>query len=170
MSVIMPGSYDPVTLGHSEIIRRVAEREDEVYAVVFNNPDKSYMFPLEDRVAMLMLALDDVDNVFVSFSSGYVVDYMRDHEIDRIVKGYRTDADLPWEHEQAEYNKKHGGYDTELIKCNDKYKNISSTLVRRAIKSGGDITSLVPESVKKYIDSMRNDGISPKGQENENKN
>ena len=125
MSVIMPGSYDPVTVGHAEMIRRVAEREDEVYAVIFTNPNKEYMFSLEDRVAMLMLATEDLDNVFVSYSLGYVVDYMREHDIDRIVKGYRTEADLPWEREQAEYNLKHGGYETELVKCDEKYTHIS---------------------------------------------
>ena len=66
MSVIMPGSYDPVTSGHLEVIKRVAEREDEVYVVIFTNPDKTYTFSLEDRVAMLMLATEDLDNVFVS--------------------------------------------------------------------------------------------------------
>ena len=102
MSVIMPGSYDPVTVGHAEMIRRVAEREDEVYVVVFTNPNKNYTFSLDDRVAMLMLATEDLDNVIVSYSMGYVVDYMRDHNIDRIVKGYRNNADLEWEKTQAE--------------------------------------------------------------------
>ena len=151
MSVIMPGSYDPVTVGHAEMIRRVAEREDEVYAVIFTNPNKEYMFSLDDRVAMLMLATEDLDNVFVSYSLGYVVDYMREHDIDRIVKGYRTEADLPWEREQAEYNLKHGGYETELVKCDEKYTHISSTLVREKIKKGESLDGLTPESVKEYI-------------------
>ena len=154
MSVIMPGSYDPVTSGHVEMIRRVAEREDEVYVVIFTNPNKSYTFSLDDRVAMLMLATEDMDNVFVSYSLGYVVDYMREHDISRIVKGYRNDADLSWEREQAEYNMKHGGYETELILCNERYKDISSTVVRERIKNGESIDDLVPESVKKYICSI----------------
>lgn len=146
----MPGSYDPVTTGHVEMIRRVAEREDEVYVVIFTNPNKEYTFSLDDRVAMLMLATEDIDNVFVSYSLGYVVDYMREHGIERIVKGYRTEADLAWEREQAEYNLKHG-YDTELILCEEKYAHISSTLVREKIKSGDSIDGLVPQSVRKYI-------------------
>ena len=154
MSVIMPGSYDPVTLGHAEMIRRVAEREDEVYAVIFTNPSKEYMFSLEDRVAMLMLATEDLDNVFVSYSLGYVVDYMREHDIERIVKGYRTEADLPWEREQAEYNLKHGGYETELVKCDESLAHISSTLVREKIKKGESLDGLTPESVKEYIRTL----------------
>ena len=155
MSVIMPGSYDPVTSGHVEMIRRVAEREDEVYVVIFTNPNKNYTFSLEDRVAMLMIATEDLDNVFVSYSLGYVVDYMREHDIGKIVKGYRNECDLAWEREQAEYNMKHGGYETELIPCDDEYKHISSTLVRGKIKSGESLEGLVPENVEKYVRTLR---------------
>ncbi len=154
MSVIMPGSYDPVTSGHAEMIRRVAEREDEVYVVIFTNPNKSYTFSLEDRVAMLMLATEDLDNVFVSYSLGYVVDYMREHGIERIVKGYRNDADLEWEKEQAEYNLKHGGYETELILADESYRAVSSTLVREKIKNGESLEGLLPDKVFSYIQSI----------------
>lgn len=154
MSVIMPGSYDPVTLGHIEMIRRVAEREDEVYVVIFTNPNKEYMFSLEDRVAMLMLATDDLDNVFVSYSLGYVVDYMREHDISKIVKGYRNDADLEWERYQADYNYKHGGYETELIPCDEKFKTISSTLVRERFSKGEDLEGLLDSKVIKYIKNL----------------
>lgn len=154
MSVIMPGSYDPITLGHLDVIRRVAKREDEVYVVIFTNPDKEYMFSLEDRVAMLMLATEDMDNVFVSYSLGYVVDYMREHGIDRIVKGYRNEKDLEWENFQAEYNMKHGGYETELILCEEHFKNISSTAVRERLTHGESISELVPETVIEYIKNL----------------
>ena len=154
MSVIMPGSYDPVTLGHVEMIRRVAEKEDEVYVVIFTNPNKTYSFSLEDRVAMLMLATEDLDNVIVSYSLGYVVDYMRDHDVERIVKGYRNDADLAWEKEQAAYNLEHGGYETELILCDKEYENISSSLVREKIKNGEDVSDLLHPSVIKYLENI----------------
>lgn len=155
MSAIMPGSYDPVTLGHVDMIRRVAEKEDEVYVVIFNNPNKKCTFSLEDRIAMLMLATDEFENVMVSYSLGYVVDYMHDHGIDRIVKGYRNDADLVWEKEQAEYNLKHGGYETELILSDEKYKHISSTLVREKIKNGESVADLLPTSVIDYIKNIK---------------
>lgn len=155
MSVIMPGSYDPVTLGHVEMIRRVAETEDEVYVVIFTNPNKQYTFSLEDRVAMLMLATENIDNVFVSYSLGYVVDYMREHDIAKIVKGYRNDEDLAWEKEQAEYNLKHGGYETELILSDEKYRDISSTLAREMIKNGENLEGLLPTSVIDYIKNIQ---------------
>ncbi len=150
MSVILPGSYDPVTKGHLDIIRRAAEQFDEVYVVVFTNPNKNYMFSVEDRARMLMLATDDLDNVLVSYSNGLVIDYMTDHEISKIIKGYRTDADLAWEKEQADWNWEHGRYETELWKCSDGLENVSSTVAREAIKNDLPL-DMLPEKVAEYI-------------------
>lgn len=150
MSVILPGSYDPVTKGHLDIIRRAAEKYDEVYVVVFTNPKKSYMFSVEDRARMLMLATDDLDNVLVSYSNGLVIDYMTDHEITKIIKGYRTEEDLVWEREQADWNWEHGRYETELWRCNDGLEGISSTVAREAIKNGEPL-DMLPEKVAEYI-------------------
>ena len=154
MSVILPGSYDPVTLGHLDIIKRTAEEHDEVYVVIFVNPEKEYTFSLDDRMRMLILATDELDNVMVSFSNGLVIDYMREHEIEKIVKGYRNDIDLEYERRQAEYNFKFGGYETELKKCRDGFESISSTEVRRRISEGGSLDGLLPDSVIKYIKDL----------------
>ncbi|MBR2453826.1 MAG: pantetheine-phosphate adenylyltransferase [Clostridia bacterium] len=154
MSVIMPGSYDPVTVGHLDVIRRVAQSEDEVYVVIFTNPNKTYTFSLEDRVRMLLIATEGLDNVTVSYSLGYVVDYMREHNIDRIVKGYRDEKDLVWERQQAEYNLKHGGYETELIKCREGFETVSSTEVRRRLSEGDGVEELLPQGVLEYIKSL----------------
>lgn len=153
MSVILPGSYDPVTKGHLDIIRRAAEIYDEVYVVVFTNPNKTYTFSVEDRVRMLMIATDDLDNVLVSYSNGLVIDYMTDHEIEKIIKGYRTEEDLVWEREQAEWNYTHGRYETELWQCREGLENISSTAARRAIETGEPL-DMLPEKVAKYIQNM----------------
>ena len=150
-SVILPGSYDPVTVGHLDVIRRAAEEFDEVYVVAFVNPKKNYRFSVDERVKMLLLATDDLENVIVSYSDGLVVDYMRDHGIEMIVKGYRTEADLPWEREQAEWNLKHGGYETLLWKCREGFEEISSTAVRCALDGDESIAELVPKSVAEYI-------------------
>ena len=89
--------------------------------------------------------------------------YMREHGIDRIVKGYRGEADLPWEREQAEYNRKHGGYETELILCKDNLRHVSSTLVRKKITGGESIIGLVPPAVADYIETS----MSRKDENNE---
>ncbi len=156
MRVIMPGSYDPVTSGHLEMIKLVAERYEEVYVVIFINENKTYRFSLDDRVRMLTLATEDLDNVLVSYSLGRVVDYMREHDIEKIVKGYRNEKDLEWEHYQAEYNMKNGGYETELIRCDESHECISSTLVRERLDGNECISDLVPPSVEEYIRSIDN--------------
>jgi pantetheine-phosphate adenylyltransferase len=154
MKAIVPGSYDPVTLGHLDVIKRAKEKYDEVFAVIFINPKKTYRFSVEDRVRMLTLATDELDGVMVSYSDGLVIDYMREHGIDVIVKGYRNETDLEYERLQAEWNKAHGGYDTELLKCNPALASVSSTRVRAALDEGKGVDELLPDSVKKYIESL----------------
>lgn len=150
-AVILPGSYDPITLGHLEIIRRAAEIYDEVYAVAFVNPEKSYTFSLDERIKMMMLATDELDNVLVSYSTGLVIDYMREHGIEKIIKGYRNDFDLEYERAQAEWNLKNGGYETELIKCEREFEQISSTLAREKIKDGEELSGILHPAVINYI-------------------
>jgi pantetheine-phosphate adenylyltransferase len=154
MSVILPGSYDPITKGHLDVIRRAAEQFDEVYVVAFTNPNKTYTFSVEDRVRMLMIATDDLDNVMVSYSNGLVIDYMTDHEISKIIKGYRNDEDLKWEREQAEWNYTHGRYETELWKCSDGLEGVSSTVAREAIKNG-EALDMLPDGVAEYIKNLK---------------
>ncbi len=151
MRVIIPGSYDPVTLGHVDLIRRAAQKYDEVYAVIFQNAEKTYTYSLEDRVRMLMLATEPFDNVLVSYSPGLVVDYMREHRIDLIVKGYRDDKDLAYEQIQADYNKTHGGYDTLLLPASEGLTHIRSTAARQALANEEDVTSLLPGCVIEYL-------------------
>ncbi len=149
-SVILPGSYDPITLGHLEIIKKAASLYDEVYAVVFVNPEKEYTFSLAERVQMLMLATDELDNVLVSYSGGLVVDYMRDHGIEKIIKGYRNDADLEYEKKQAEWNLKNG-YETELWRSDAEYADISSTKARELIREGASLSGVLPEKVIEFL-------------------
>ena len=155
MSVILPGSYDPVTVGHVDIIKRAAEKYGEVYAVVFINPEKEYTFSLDDRVAMLMLATEDIEGCLVSFSTGMVVDYMHDHEIEKIVKGYRNERDLAYERVQAEYNLAHGGYETELLLTDPTLESVSSTLARDLLARGESTEGVLPEVVAEYIKAQR---------------
>ena len=152
MVAILPGSYDPVTLGHVDMIRRAAEEYSRVYVVAFINPEKRYRFTPEERVEMLKIATRDIPGVTVDYSEGLVIDYMRKHNIDLIVKGYRNDADLAYERGMAEWNLAHGGYETRLIKCREGYEHISSTEVRRALDCGGCTDGLLPEAVREYLD------------------
>ena len=150
-SVILPGSYDPVTLGHLRLIRKAAEEYEEVYAVIFVNPDKKYTFSLDERMKMLMLAADEYENVLVSYSNGLVIDYMRDHEIDLIIKGYRNERDYGYEMKQAEWNLSHGGYETLLLKADEDFEGISSTLAREKIEKGENLEAILPQKVIEFI-------------------
>jgi pantetheine-phosphate adenylyltransferase len=150
-AVIIPGSYDPVTLGHLDIIRRAAAEYEEVYAVIFANPEKTYTFSLEDRVKMLILATDDIDNCLVSYSNGLVIDYMREHDIELIIKGYRNGTDLEYEKKQAEWNLKHGGYDTLLWSADASLNGISSTEARKKLSENGSLDGILPKKVIDFL-------------------
>ena len=150
-TVILPGSYDPVTLGHVDIIRRASERYKEVYVVAFVNPDKQYTFSVDEREKMLFLATDEFENVLVSYSTRLVIDYMHDHGIDLIIKGYRNSADLEYELRQAEWNKKMGGYNTLFLRSDDKLANVSSTAARKNLSASTPTNDLLPKPVEDYI-------------------
>ena len=151
MRVVLPGSYDPITLGHLEVIRQAAEKYGEVFVTVFINPEKKYRFSVAERVEMIRLATEGLENVTVDSYGGYVVDYMRENKIEKIIKGYRNDVDLEYERRQAEYNLEHGGYETELRLCDGRFADISSTRARELIESGGDLSALLPEKVISFI-------------------
>ncbi len=151
MKVILPGSYDPITLGHLDVIRRAAEIYSEIYVVAFINPAKEYMFTSDERLKMLSLATEDIKGVKTDFSDGRVVDYMKTHGIDKILKGYRNEKDLEYEKAQAEYNLTNGGFDTEFIEASPDFESISSTLARELIKSGDSLNGVLPEKVISFI-------------------
>lgn len=156
--VILPGSYDPVTLGHLAVIERAAKLYDEVYVVAFVNPDKEYTFSVTERVSMLMLATEHIPGVLVSYSSGLVVDYMREHSIDKIIKGYRNRSDYEYELLQARWNMEHGGYETELWQCEPEMEEVSSSLAREMIASGGALDKILPERVIEYVKNLDKKG------------
>ena len=155
MSVLLPGSYDPITVGHLDIIKRAAQSEDEVFVVAFINEAKSYRFTERERLAMLEIATSGIPGVRTDLSHLTVVDYMKEHGIDGIVKGYRDEKDLEWENYQAEYNKEHGGFETVLLQCRAELAHVSSTLVRRRLDAGEEIDDLVSEGVAEFIQTLK---------------
>lgn len=152
-AVILPGSYDPVTLGHLDVIRKAAEEYSEVYAVIFVNPNKTYRFSPDERIKMLTLATDEYENVLVSYSTGLVINYMHDHGITKIIKGYRNEHDLEYEKAQAEWNLSYGGVETELWLSDEKFKEISSTLAREKLERGEELDEILPKKVIEFIRS-----------------
>jgi pantetheine-phosphate adenylyltransferase len=148
MKALICGSFDPVTNGHLDIIKRSARIFDSVVVGVFINAEKKYFFDIEKRVGLLKEAVKDFKNVSVDFSSGFVADYVRENNIDVIVKGIRNTSDYEYELEISKVNKKiYKNAETLFMPSSDDVGFISSSLVKKLFSDGEDISSYVPECV-----------------------
>ncbi|MBO4770153.1 MAG: pantetheine-phosphate adenylyltransferase [Clostridia bacterium] len=137
MKAIVTGSFDPVTTGHLDLIKRAARIFDEVYAVVFVNPQKDYFFPIGKRTEMLRLACAELENVTVDSSSGFVADYCISHGISVIVRGIRNVRDLDYETEMAAVNRVlGGGLETVFLSARKEFADVSSSAVRQKLYAG----------------------------------
>ena len=145
--VVCPGSFDPVTNGHLDIIRRAARLHDEVIVLVGANLAKESLFSVEERLAMLREVTSDLPNVGVDKFTGLLVDYCRAHHVPAIVKGLRAVSDFEYEMEMAQMNYRLAGVETLFMTANPLYSFLRSSLVKEIAKYGGDVASLVPEPV-----------------------
>lgn len=134
-TVLLPGSFDPLTRGHYAVIEAAARAFDEVRVMVFVNPDKTCLFPLSDRVEFLRLATANLPNVTVDSSEGLVADYVRENGISFIVKGVRCERDYLYERAMADWNAAHGAK-TFLFPAPEDVREISSTELRTRLEAG----------------------------------
>ncbi|SDB91364.1 Phosphopantetheine adenylyltransferase [Raineyella antarctica] len=144
MRAICPGSFDPVTHGHLDIIERTARFFDEVVVGVGRNTSKNGLFSLDERVSMLTQACAQVPNVRVSPIDGLLADYCREHDISAIVKGLRFASDFDYELQMAQMNKQLTGIETILLPTAAQWSYVSSTLVREIAMMHGDVSPFVP--------------------------
>ena len=144
---LITGSFDPVTTGHMDIIRRTAKMFDKVDVIAFINPEKKYMFSNEEKLEMLIAALSGYENVSVGVDDGLVCDYAVRNNIDVIVRGIRSSRDCDYECNMAEINRKLCGIETLLLPAESKYIGLSSTLARECIKSGNCLEGIIPNEV-----------------------
>ncbi len=144
---VCPGSYDPVTNGHLDIIRRASRLYDDLRVVVGQNQSKSRLFTVDERLAMLREATSDLDNVRVESFQGLLVDYCRTQAIPVIVKGLRAVSDFEYELQMAQMNDQLAGVETVFLATNNRHSFLSSSLVKDVASSGGDVGALVPASV-----------------------
>ena len=140
-TVLLPGSFDPLTRGHYAVIEAAAHAFDEVRVMVFVNPDKTCLFPLSDRVEFLRLATANLPNVTVGSSEGLVADYVRENGISFIVKGVRCERDYLYERAMADWNAAHGAK-TFLFPAPEDVREISSTELRTRLEAGLPIDDL----------------------------
>jgi len=146
--VVCPGSFDPVTNGHLDIIRRAARLHDEVVVVVGANRAKHGMFTVDERVAMLEEVTSDLPNVSVGTFRGLLVEYCRAHGVSAIVKGLRAVSDFEYEMEMAQMNYRLAEIETLFMTANPLYSFLRSSRVREIATYGGNVSSLVPAPVE----------------------
>ena len=142
-----PGSFDPVTRGHLDIIGRAADLYDEVVVAVGLNPSKKRMFSFEERTEMLREATSKWDNVTVDSFDGLIVDFCKARGIQVIVKGLRAVSDFDYELQMAQMNLGLQGVETMFMTTNPQYSFLSSSLVKEVATYGGDVSGLVPDAV-----------------------
>ena len=148
---VCPGSFDPVTNGHLDIIGRAAQLYDEVVVAVFVNQAKSTLFSLDERREMLAEVTAQWGNVRIDSFHGLVVDYCKANGIPVIVKGLRAVSDFDYELQMAQMNRGLAGIDTLFMPTNPEYSFLASSLVKEIAKWGGDVSSLVPPNVLKRL-------------------
>jgi len=145
---VYPGSFDPITLGHLNIIRRAAAIFDKVYVCVMINSDKHPLFTREERMELIQRCTKNLKNVVVETSDELLVKYAKDRGAKAIVKGLRAVSDFDWEFQMALANKKiEPGIDTVFLTSSEKYTYLSSTIVKEMAKYGTDLRSFVPREI-----------------------
>jgi pantetheine-phosphate adenylyltransferase len=144
---VCPGSYDPVTNGHIDIIERAAGLFEEVVVAVGVNRTKKELFGVDERMDMISTVTGGVPNVRVDCWEGLLVDYCRAGGIQAIVKGLRAVSDFDYELQMAQMNKQLAGVDTLFMPTNPRYSYLSSSLIKEVATFGGDVSHLVPWSV-----------------------
>lgn len=157
MNAVIAGSFDPVTVGHLDLIRRAAAMFDKVTVLLMNNTAdaKQYCFAQKTRFEMLLAAVSDMKNVRAEICDGLLSEYCRAHGA-VIVKGVRNGTDYDYEAEMAHINRALTGVDTVLLCADPKFAHVSSTVVRELLRYGGDPRPLLPEaSAQICIDAYR---------------
>ena len=151
-TALVPGSFDPVTNGHIDIIERAARHFDTVIVAVIRNPQKTQsLFTLEERQELLSECLGHVPNTRIEFFKGLLVDFAKDHGAEAIVKGLRAVSDFDYELQMAQMNQSLSGIDTFFLSTSPNYSFLSSSLVREVAKYGGDVSTMVPPVVAERL-------------------
>ena len=148
---VCPGSFDPVTNGHLDIIGRSSGLFDEVVVAVGTNPSKSRLFTADERIAMVRRACDDLANVTVEGFDGLVTAFCTEHDATAIVKGLRAASDFDYELQMAQMNSSLTGVETVFIPTSPERGFVSSTLVKEVAGFGGDVSAFVPAFVHEEL-------------------
>ncbi len=158
LTALCPGTFDPVTNGHLDIIERAARRFDALVVGVLDNPAKRPLFSVEERVGLLKEVTHSIGNVEVAAFSGLLVDYAARRGADVVVKGLRAVTDFEYEIQMAQMNRSLGGVETLFMTTSPSWSFLSSSLVREVARLGGDVAGLVPPVVAERLAEKLGDG------------
>jgi pantetheine-phosphate adenylyltransferase len=145
--VVCPGSFDPITFGHLDIIERASKRFDEVVIAVLVNKTKSTLFTVEERIEMIKEVTSKYKNVKVDSWSGLLVDYCAENGISMIVKGLRAVTDFDYELQMSQINLQLKGIETIFMSTSPVHSFLSSSLVKEVASYGGDVSNYVPAEI-----------------------
>ncbi|MEZ5564309.1 MAG: pantetheine-phosphate adenylyltransferase [Gammaproteobacteria bacterium] len=164
VSAMYPGTFDPVTNGHLDLVRRAARLFDRVVIAVAASPNKTPMFTLDERITMARAAIAGIPNVSVDGYSGLTVDYVRDHGLQVIIRGLRAVSDFEYEFQLATMNRHlSSAVETIFLTPADEYTFVSSTFVREIGVLGGDIRPFVPATVATALAGKRAEYLASQG-------
>lgn len=160
MKAIYPGSFDPVTLGHLDIIERASKKVDHLIVAVLNNPSKKNTFTLEERIQLLKEVTKDIPNVEIDSFSGLLSDYAEEKNCTTMIRGLRAVSDFEYEMQMALVNKKiNNKIETFFMVSSSTYAYLSSSIVKEVALFGGNISCFVPEVVEKALSSKFKGGL-----------
>ncbi|MDA3629562.1 pantetheine-phosphate adenylyltransferase [Saccharopolyspora oryzae] len=148
---VCPGSYDPVTNGHLDIIERASKLFDEVVVAVLINKSKKSLFTVEERLEMLREVTEPWPNVRIDAWHGLLVDYCKTNGIGAIVKGLRAVSDFDYELQMAQMNQQLSGVETMFMSTNPQYSFLASSLVKEVATYGGEVSNLVPPKIEQRL-------------------
>jgi len=152
---VVPGSFDPVTLGHLDVIERAARLFDEVHVLVVHNPGKSALLPISQRVSLITQSIAEAgyegDIRVASWSVGLLVDYCNDVGATVLIKGIRSQIDVAYETPMAIVNRNLAGIETVFLLPDPSHAHVSSSLVRQVASLGGDVSPYVPPAVAAFL-------------------
>jgi pantetheine-phosphate adenylyltransferase len=144
---VCPGSFDPITFGHLDIIKRASSHFDQVVVAVLENRTKASFFTVPERIEMIKETVADLPNVIVDSWSGLLVDYCKSKSITTIVKGLRAVSDFDYELQMAQLNLQASGVETMLMATAPAYSFLSSSIVKELAHFGGDVSTMIPANV-----------------------
>ncbi|MFC3040225.1 pantetheine-phosphate adenylyltransferase [Virgibacillus xinjiangensis] len=154
---ICPGSFDPITQGHLDIIQRGSKIFDEVVVTVFNNQSKSPLFSVEERMELIKAATSNIPNVSVDSSDHLLMDYARENQAHAIIRGLRAVSDFEYEMQITSMNRKlDKNIETFFMMTNNQYSFLSSSIVKEIAKYGADVSDLVPQAVEEALKQKYN--------------